>query len=182
MSCCCLSENTSCPFYVPKTTFYLSENNRHYFAHIAKIWAKWYSWVFDHTLGRATEKDIHRNSLLRAPELSVWRIFTEFHRLQVVSNFDDFGEKHTRAKLGSREETRHEGKRLPALVMRLLVGAHFRARACISPESPKLETTRCLWVSSFFFCSFTRKSNHSAVTYRSEVSQCGCQQRLKRNA
>ena len=26
----------------------------------------------------------------------------------------------------------------------LLAGAHFRARACISPESPKLETTRSL--------------------------------------
>ena len=27
---------------------------------------------------------------------------------------------------------------------RLLAGAHFRARVCISPESPKLETTRSL--------------------------------------
>ena len=27
---------------------------------------------------------------------------------------------------------------------RLLVGADFRPHACLSPESPKLETTRCL--------------------------------------
>ena len=29
-------------------------------------------------------------------------------------------------------------------VARLLAGAHFRARACISPESPNLENTRSL--------------------------------------
>ena len=50
-------------------------------------------------------------------------------RLRIVSNFGDSGEIHARArtKMGSREETRHEE------------GAHFRVRACISPESPKLE-------------------------------------------
>ena len=49
--------------------------------------------------------------------------------------------------MGSREETHHEeGRRKLA---RLLAGAHFLARACISPESPKLETTRSLSV----FCS-----------------------------
>ena len=33
---------------------------------------------------------------------------------------------------------------VPLLVARLLAGVHFRARACISPESRKLETTRRL--------------------------------------
>ena len=49
-------------------------------------------------------------------------------RLREVSNFGDPA-KYTRSKMGSLEpETRHEGS----------------ARACISPESPKLETTRTL--------------------------------------
>ena len=43
-------------------------------------------------------------------------------RLRVVSNFDD---AHSRAKLGFHKEARHE-----------------RRLACISPESPKLKTTR----------------------------------------
>ena len=49
--------------------------------------------------------------------------------------------------MGSHEETRHEGRRRKLdspLVTSLLAGAHFRARARISPESPKLETTRRL--------------------------------------
>ena len=33
---------------------------------------------------------------------------------------------------------------------RLLTGAHFRARACILPESPKLETTRSLQLCQLF--------------------------------
>ena len=38
--------------------------------------------------------------------------------------------------------TRAREKGLPPLLaVRLLAGAHFRARACMSAESPKLETT-----------------------------------------
>ena len=52
-------------------------------------------------------------------------------RLRVASNFGDSGEIHAHAR---------------AKMALLLAGAHFRARACISPESPKLETTRSLLV------------------------------------
>ena len=45
--------------------------------------------------------------------------------------------------MGFREETRLSA---PLLVARLLAGVHFRARACILPESPKLETTRSLLI------------------------------------
>ena len=65
-------------------------------------------------------------------------------RLRVVSNLGDSGKIHARAKMGSREETRHEEGRRKA---RLLTEAHFRARACISRESRKLETTRSLLMS-----------------------------------
>ena len=58
-------------------------------------------------------------------------------RLQVVSNFRDSGEIHARARKWAPARRR-------ATVARLLAGAHFRARVCISPELRKLETTRSL--------------------------------------
>ena len=51
----------------------------------------------------------------------------------MISNYGDSGEIHARAR-----------KSAPLLVARLLAGAHLRARTCISPVSPKLETTRSL--------------------------------------
>ena len=60
-------------------------------------------------------------------------------------DFGDSGEIHarTRARIGSREDSKLEFS-APLFVAHLLAGSHFRARACISRESPKLETTRSL--------------------------------------
>ena len=74
-----------------------------------------------------------------AGECGVWAkvLSNTFSRLRVVSNFDNSGEIHARARgLPRGDSSRGE---VP------LVGAHFCARTCISPESPKLETTQSLY-------------------------------------
>ena len=58
----------------------------------------------------------------------------------VVSNLGDSGEMHARVRKWAPARRRSA----PPLVARLLAGAHFRARAYISPASPKLETARSL--------------------------------------
>ena len=61
-----------------------------------------------------------------------------FPRLRVVSNFGDTGEIHVRARRWAPARRRPTRR-----------GADFRARACISPESPKLETTRSLLLPNY---------------------------------
>ena len=76
--------------------------------------------------------------------LAIAQYLSNWHnsRLRVVSNFGDSGEIHARARKWAPEWRRATIAGAENLVARLLAGTHFRARACISPESPKLETTR----------------------------------------
>ena len=68
-------------------------------------------------------------------------------RLLVASNFGDSSEIQERARklVPTRRRVTREA---PPLVTRLLAGAQFRTRSCISPESSKLETTVNLTVNS----------------------------------
>ena len=79
------------------------------------------------TFFRGKLKSAGKTRRARSQVIKAWENL-EASRLRGVSNFGDSDEIHLRAKICSREETRHEE-------------AHFRARAYISPGSPILETT-----------------------------------------